>query len=187
MPAAAKAAADEDDLIVGKRDLCERLGWSRPTLDHRLKVDPSFPVRTVGDRSGGWEFEVETVEAYLQGRPRLAIDIDDEPEAAEVVPLPPGRMQHDGEATARQRRDTVQAQLMEDRLRKQRGELMETAEVKAALATAVTKLSTALNALPDVLARRLGLPEASASVMRQEVEEARRQFFGELRSLLTDG
>lgn len=172
--------------VVGKKELCAQLGWTRPKLDRRLDSDPNFPVRRRGSATGGWEFDIAAVDAYLTGGV-LSRTEEPPPAAAVNIEAQPLAREHAAEATARQRRDTVQAQLLEDRLRRQRGELVEAEPLKLKLATAVTKLSSGLNSLPDVLARRLQLPEAAAAVVRQEIEDARRAFFAELRDLLTDG
>ena len=167
--------------IVGKADLCAALGWSRPRLDRRLESDAAFPVKTRGDRSGGWEFDLDAIEDYLG----VAADEVETEQEAEVVPLVRrGAVVHEGEATATQRLRTAQAQREEDRIRRERGELVEASVMKIALATAVTKLAMSLNALPDQLTRRLSLPESATEVIRQEVEEGRRGFYQELRQAL---
>ncbi|WP_374572552.1 hypothetical protein [Phenylobacterium sp.] len=189
MAATAQAVAGEAPRIVGKKQLCGLLGWSRPTLDRRIDQDAAFPIRQRGDQRGGWEFDAADVFAYLGlDDPPPAIDDDGDEAMADAPapeqPAPLARVAHQGEATARQRRDSVQAALLEDRLRKSRGELVDAADLKIALSTAVTKLATSLNALPDILVRRLSLPESAGLVVRQEIEDARRAFFAQLRDVL---
>lgn len=165
--------------VVGKKQLCEILGWSRSRLDRRLDADPKFPVSARGGQAGGWAFDVAAVEAYLAaGDPGAAPA--SEPEAAAA----PARAAHLGEETARQRLNTIQAQLAEDKLRERRGELVNAAEVKMALAEAVTRVSTSLNSMADVLVRRLNLPESAGPVIRQEIDQARRQLVHGLREFL---
>lgn len=183
---ATAAAAAPAKALVGKKELALRLGWSRPTLDRRLDQDPKFPVVMRGTQQGGWAFDPDDVAAYLgvatfEDEPDdLTFDPEPEPTRA-----PAARAEHQGEVTARQRTLTAQAQLLEDRLARQRGDLVEVGPLKLRLATAVTKLSTSLNVLPDTLGRRLHLPETATAIVRQEVEDARRAFFAELRELLT--
>ena len=179
---AAASATLERPATVGKRDLCAHLKWSRPTLDRRLERDPNFPVKTRGGQWGGWAFEIAAVEAYLRGAALQATDSPDISTPAGELFQP--RREHEGEATAKQRLNNAQAHLAEDRLRRQRGELVEVAPLKMSLATAVTKLSASLNALPSTLGRRLRLPDQAVDIVRQEIEDARRAFFAELRELL---
>lgn len=174
------SAAAAPAQTVGKKELCAHLKWSRPTLDRRLERDSNFPVRTRGSALGGWAFEIAAVEAYLNTG--LLSATDDAPIAAGE---PAAKAKHQGEATAKQRLTDAQAQLAEDRLRRQRGDLVEVAPLQMKLAAAVTKLSSSLNALPDTIGRRLRLPEAAIGVVRQEVEDARRAFHAELRELLS--
>jgi hypothetical protein len=52
--------------IVDKKQLCERLGWSRPKLDRRLRADENFPVLRRSNRSGPWQFDLDAVVAHLE-------------------------------------------------------------------------------------------------------------------------
>jgi hypothetical protein len=58
------------DRIVGKKELAAELGWNRPYLDRYIdRTGSIFPVRKRGERSGGWEFSVADVRAFLAGQP----------------------------------------------------------------------------------------------------------------------
>lgn len=173
---------------VGKTELCEALGWARSTLDRRLLSDGNFPVRKRGHRGGGWEFDLAAVKTYLGlATPAAPLAPTESPPPApppaEVISIAP-RAEHQGEATARQRRDSLQAELMADTLRRKRGELVEAAEMRMVLSTVIAKLGQGLNGLPDVLTRRLSLPETAAPVIRQEIEDLRRAMVAELRGTL---
>jgi phage terminase Nu1 subunit (DNA packaging protein) len=178
MSEAAEAVATAQE-VVGKKQLCEKLKWSRMRLDRRLEGDPAFPVETRGTQAGGWAFDVDKVLAYL------GASVDD-PEAPEAPPAPV-RVAHQAEETARSRLNAAQAQLTEDKLRERRGELVEVEPLRLGLSETVTKVSTALNQLPDILVRRLHLPESAAEVIRQEVDGIRRTLVVELRKHLADG
>lgn len=150
---------------VGKKQLADELGWSRGRLDRRLEEDATFPILTRGDQAGGWSFDLAAVLKHLQA--------DLERDTASRT-----------EMTARQRRDMAQAQLHEDKLRRQRGELVEAGDLKQALSETVTRVGVALNTLADVLVRRLNLPETALPIVRQEVDAIRRQLVTGLRDLL---
>ena len=54
-----------------KKRLCERLGWSRPTLDRHLRTDKNFPVLRCGKQGIDWQFDVAALVAYLALAPDL--------------------------------------------------------------------------------------------------------------------
>lgn len=183
MQAAVSEAADPTG-IVGKRELAQHLKWSRPTLDRRLLQDPMFPVRSRGSRAGGWEFDLAAVRAYLNGVPA-----EPAPPAAEldlVFDAAPARSVHTGEATARQRRDQADAALKEDRLRKLRGDLVEAEAMRETLGTVFAGLAAKLKGMPEVLVRRLKLPEQAGAVIREEIDRIQRAMVEELRGVLDE-
>lgn len=173
----AAVAVDADKRVVGKKGLCEALGWSRMRLERRLESDPLFPVEKRGTQAGGWEFDVDHVLEYLGA----ALDDDDEEDDAPR----PARVQHAAEETARSRLNQAQAELAEDKLRMRRGELVEAEPLKMALSDAITRLGAGLNSLPETLTRRLNLPESAGPIIRQEVDQLRRQLHVKLREVLT--
>jgi phage terminase Nu1 subunit (DNA packaging protein) len=168
--------------VTGKKELCAWLKWSRPTLDRRLEGDQNFPIRKRGDRGGGWEFDLDAVGAYLEGGV-LSRTAPAKPEA-KATPRAPAK--HAGEATARQRRELAQAELMEDKLRKQRGALVEAELMRMAVSDMLTHLGTALAGLPDAVVRRLNLPAAAATEIRDLVDQMRRDAVDEMRLLMSD-
>jgi phage terminase Nu1 subunit (DNA packaging protein) len=173
---------------VGKKELCEALGWSRPKLDRRLNSDRSFPVVSRGDRGGGWKFDLHQVVAYLNGAPSevglpQAVDPDEEAPPAPVV-LAAVRQQHQGEATARQQRDQADADLKIDRLKRSRGELVEASEMRMVVDTTLVELRSALLAMPDALAQEFGLSERVSYAMKGKVEGMMRTTIQTLRQKL---
>lgn len=181
MTAAAEAAAPASR-ILDKKSLCEELGWSRMKLDRRLEGDAAFPVKSRGDQGAPWEFDLAEVRSYLDGEPADAGDAEEE--ASEATPR---KAAHQGEETARQRRDAAQAQLLEDKIARERGKLVEAEPLKLALSETVARVASTLNALPDVLVRRLNLPESALPVIRTEIDGVRRQLVIGLRDQLKDG
>lgn len=177
MNATAEAPADRQ--IVGKKQLCEILGWSRMRLDRRLDEDASFPIEARGTQAGGWQFDVAAVQAHVAADEDAPAVVEDDLD--DVAPAAREAM------TARQRRDMAEAHLKEDKLRKMRGELVEASDLRMALSEAVARTSTSLNKLAETLVRRLNLPETAIPIIRQEIDEARRQLVAGLRTLKHDG
>ncbi|MBW9102940.1 hypothetical protein [Paraburkholderia phenoliruptrix] len=158
-----------------------------------------------GTRAGGWEFDLAAVRAYLGGEPSIEMPtpaaaapkpstegrapIDSRtPMAAPkftVVP-PPGTepVLHTGEQTARQRRDAVQAEILEDKLRRDRGELVQVEVMRQVLNTMLAHLGKGLDRLSDQVVERCGLPEEYADQIRVVTDDLRRTMADELRVLL---
>ena len=170
---------------IGKKDLCEKLGWSRPTLDKRLKEDPNFPVKKRGGRGGGWLFDEADVRSYLNGSDtEIAADADQEHREAYIQA--PRRVTHGGEATATQRYKESQAALNEDRLLRQRGELVEASDVRQALSTMLAELKSSLTDLPGLLGKEFDWSEREIQSVRLKVEASMRQMSKRIREQLTD-
>jgi phage terminase Nu1 subunit (DNA packaging protein) len=181
------AAASDQPRALSKTGLCALLSWSRPTLDQRLLTDPAFPVLKAGSKGGGWKFDGPAVVAYLASAPSGAGDRDVGRSADDAPADASGgrpRVEHTGEQTARQRRDTVQAEILEDKLRRDRGELVQVEEMRQVLNTMLAHLGKALERLPDQIVERLSLTEAIADDIRSMTDELRRSMADELRTLL---
>ena len=168
-------AVKERSAVVGKKELCAHLNWSRPTLDRRLAQDPNFPVMLRGDQGGPWAFDVATVESYLTAGT-----------LSKTPPAPTAKVEHVGEATARQRRDHAQAALFEDKLARERGALVEADKMRMAVSTMLAALGESLTALPDKIVRDLNLPEMAAPRIRAMIDAMRRTAVDDLRTLLSD-
>lgn len=188
---------------IGKADLAEALGWTRPKLDRRLDSDASFPVVARGTRAGGWQFDLAAVRAYLDGKPVPKASAPApapkrsarKPVAAEPTPtiLPPGPekpagpVKHLGEETAKQRKDNAQAAMLEDELAQKRGQLVEVEELRTVLATMLARLSKGIDGIPVLMIKRLGLSDDTLPVLREIVDDLRKQMVLDLRRVLSDG
>ena len=177
----------EKAAVTGKAELALILGWARTRLDRRIESDPDFPVKRRGTRAGGWEFDAAAVVAYLDGAPVVQVP---EPAAkpakgdrAHRGPDVPG-VSHRGEATASQRLKNAQAAREEDKLRLARSELVEAEEMRLVLGTMLAHLGKGIDGLPDMIVRRLSLPDESAIVLREMADDLRRQMVLDLKPLL---
>lgn len=177
----AAEAAEPAARVLDKKHLCEALEWSRMKLDRRLETDADFPIKVKGGPGEPWQFDLDAVLEYLQPEGDGFLPVDEEEPAAQ------SKVGHSGEATARQRRDAAQAMLLEDKIRRSRGDLVEAGPLKLALAETVQRMSTGLNSMADTLVRRLNLPESALPVIRSELDGIRRQLVVGLRDVLSDG
>jgi hypothetical protein len=190
---------------IGKAALCTALGWTRPRLDRRLDSDEKFPVAKRGTRAGGWEFDLGAVLTYLgvvtavadapsaptpeKTNPPARAPIDSRtpfaaPKFTSVPPAGVEPLVHSGEQSARQRRDMVQAEILEDKLRRDRGELVQVEVMRQVLNTMLAHLGKGLDRLSDQVVERCGLPEEYADQIRGVTDDLRRTMADELRVLL---
>lgn len=156
---------------VGKAELCEILAWSRPRLDRRLRDDPAFPVLRKGDRSGGWEFRPADVLAYLQGR---------------TSTVRSSSVEHNGEQSAKQRRDALQAAVLAEKLKASRADLVDVAKMRTVLTALLGQIGTSLNDLAAELVKRLELTGDQAVVVREMIADMHRDAADGLRPLLEE-
>lgn len=163
---------------VGKAALAQILGWTRPKLDRRLQSDAAFPVVERGDQSGGWKFDPAKVKSHLgigpakapkrsKASPPPAVD---QAQLRDAVALPAPSVaptvkqsrrsaHHEGEATARQRKDAADAAQKEDNLAKSRKELVVRGEQRQLLAMVFASMGNDLDAVPDEIAKLLNCPD----------------------------
>jgi phage terminase Nu1 subunit (DNA packaging protein) len=186
--------------IVGKKDLAKELGWSRMKLERRLRDDAKFPVEAIGDQTGGWKFDVAAVERYLSGKLPPQQPAIDKAQLRDVVKPPqrslPGHRgasarrsaHHEGEASARQRKDLADAQLKENKVRLENGELVETSEVRQTMNEIFAGIGNDLEALPEEVAKRLGLddPDAAAATVQTLIDDMRTAMVRRLSVLLQE-
>jgi hypothetical protein len=191
---------------VGKAALAQILGWTRPKLDRRLQSDAAFPVVQQGNQAGGWAFDPDAVKSYLGIGPKKpakksaakapAVDkaqLRDavappapQPSVAPTVRQPARKTaHHQGEATARQRKDAADAALRENKLKLENGELVEKSKLRQDLADVFASLGNDLDGLPEAIATMLGLPDEMPRI-RDLLDKARTRMVANAAPLLTD-
>jgi phage terminase Nu1 subunit (DNA packaging protein) len=179
---------------IGKSELCAALGWARTRLDRRIETDGNFPVLQRGNRGGGWAFDLADVVAYLDGRGSELASVNAEirsPGSASSEPRSSrrprrGNAEHQGDRTARQERDWLQAQILSDKLKRDRGELVPAEEMRHVLTTMLVHLAQGLDRLPDQIVERLSLPEGSSDQIRDLTDDLRRLMVDDLRRLMVN-
>lgn len=169
----AKKAPADDRHIVSKGGLAAILNWTRDRLDRRMVADPDFPVEQRGDGGPGsvWKFDVAKVRAHL------AKDTDETPSTTKGAPAP---------MTPRGRRELAQAQQLEDELRASRGETVEAEPLRNALAGALQIWATYDDSASDTIGARLQLDEGEVLIVREILDDRRRELVAALRDYLKD-
>ncbi len=166
-----------------KSALAKELGWARTTLDRRLRADTKFPVKEKNRGRDGWKFDLDDVRAHLQVAPERGPGRPAKEPAAEGKRVP-ATMQHLGEATETQLKKRVERQMLEDKLRKSRLELMEREPTKQAIQMMLGNLGTNLNALPEKIVRKLAMPAEAALTIRAVIDEVRQHMVNDLRQVM---
>lgn len=158
--------AEDGPKIVGKAELAATLGWGRERLDRRILSDPDFPIVKRASKGVPWEFDLDEVRAYLA-------ENEAKPKAS-------------AEQTPRARRETAMAVALEDKNRRERGELVEREAMRTALTTAMARMGKNFDGAPETIARRLSLTDDEMEIIRSILDECRRSAVEDLREVLTD-
>ncbi len=108
-----------------------------------------------------------------------------EEDAAPKSAPPPAAAVHQGEATAKQRRDQASARLLEDKLRRDCGDLLERDDVRQVAGAVLATFSRGLDTLPDQIVKILGIEEIKTERIREIVNELRGKLVAELTPLLS--
>jgi phage terminase Nu1 subunit (DNA packaging protein) len=153
---------------LGKKELCKALGWNRPKLDRVLKRDENFPIISRGDQSGGWCFDLEAVQKYLAGDTKPPHQED----GVSVPPAQPGRRSayHQGEASAKQRKDSAEADFREIKVAELAGDLVPKAQVEQVLSTLIVHLANELDGLPEQIVKACGIPFEATEGIRKKID-----------------
>jgi hypothetical protein len=179
--------------IAGKGALCAALGWTRPRLELRLESDPNFPIKRRGRLNGtgvnAWEFDIEAVKAYLGGYANASGGSPgDSSQPAEGEALRNNAEAAGGafdvrERSARQRRESAQAELLENKLLRQNAAFVERDDLEAVMATMTQHIEAGIEGLPAMIAERLGLDDEQLENIRPLTDELTAKMRADLRPL----
>jgi hypothetical protein len=175
--------------IAGKGALCAALGWTRPRLELRIESDPNFPIKRRGRLNGtgvnAWEFDIEAVKAYLGGYANAPGDSSQpaEGEALRNNAEAAGGAFDVRERSARQRRESAQAGLLENKLLRQNAALIDRADLEAIMATFTQHIEAGIEGLPAMIAERLGLDDEQLENIRPLTDDLTAKMRADLRPL----
>lgn len=174
-------------LTVNMGEMARILGISLPTMRELPLKHPDLPVQQRGGSGVPWAFDPEAVQAFMKAK-------KDEEAAAEAarnealaqLAFPGGDLlpPEERNQTAADRLKNATAMIKEDELRKQRGFLIQTTDMRQRLTSAWTMLAQALNAMPSNIGRRHNLPDAVVRDMRRYIQAQQRTLHGQLTDLL---
>lgn len=184
----AAPAEQAERLTVNKRELAARiLKCSLPTLDRLLEDYRDFPVIARGSNGVEWEFDPEAVQEFLRQQ-RAAEERAEEQrkDLFKQFSLPIDDIAADDAVnlTPAQRNQLARARLVEQKLARESGFLISTAELRPKLMVAFERLAKQLDALPDQIAREFGLPEEVTRRMRASMNDSRRALVQDVQQAL---
>jgi phage terminase Nu1 subunit (DNA packaging protein) len=170
-------------VLVNKAEVAGILGISLPTLAAWIARYSDFPVYERGANGREWRFDAAAVRAWeLSRREAEARD-----EAARrdllaqfALPLtdPGDAATGDGVASLEEIRRIRES----DKLRLERGFLVDVSSLRQQLTAAVTKWNRATHATLRQAARDLNLPDAVARELQARLADAQTQFLRDLRA-----
>ncbi|GFZ80815.1 hypothetical protein GCM10011497_06660 [Elstera cyanobacteriorum] len=160
--------------IVNRSEMARILEVSEPTLDRMM--DRGLPVLQRGGNGKPYQFDVEAVIAWARDDAereeaarsareadinQLAMDLNGGA-TAEIEGVSPG-------LSGKARIDAINALLLQDKLAKQRGELVPVEDVRADYQAMFARLRQRLLSLDTLLTRSAGLTPAQAAIVRQDM------------------
>lgn len=168
---------------VNKRELAAILGCSLPTVSAWIDRYPDFPVIDRGTNGKEWHFDPEAVTAYVaELKAAEARQAAEQQARIQQLGLPftdPG----DGvqPSTANYSLDDIKRIQALDKLRMERGFLVDVSETRQAFTAAIARWSRAQRAVINQAGRDFNLPDGVTRALFDRMAEAQRQFVRDLR------
>jgi phage terminase Nu1 subunit (DNA packaging protein) len=151
------------DLHVNLTELASVTGVSANTLRGMMRDHEDFPIVSRGSNGKDYTFDVEAVKAWMDAlaERQAAANAARRDELAEMQASlfgdGPAADENGRVLTAKERREAIEAELAEIRLRSVKGELVQVADMEQTIEAAFQYLRGELLALPDAVARELEL------------------------------
>jgi len=170
-------------VLVNKAEIAGLLGISLPTLAAWIARYSDFPVFERGANGKEWRFDAAAVRAWELSRREAEIRDDAARRdllAQFALPLsdPGDATAGDGVASLEEIRRIRET----DRLRLERGFLVDVSQLRQQLTGAVAKWNRATHATMRQAARDLNLPDAVARELLARLSDAQTQFLRDLRA-----
>lgn len=178
-------------VFVNKGELARILGVSKPTMSAILDRYPDFPVEQRGGLGQEWQFDPKMAKAFIAAKKAE----EDEANAAKSellaqCSLPLDELVPEAEApkalSAVERMQHAKAMLVEDKVAKERGFLVQTTEMRMRLSPVWAALGQFLQGLPGEMGQRYNLPLDVIRDMRKRISEIQREMHAKLGDLLTE-
>lgn len=150
-----EAATSVDQVLISRAEFSRRCGWGKP-YTHKLEEQGRLVLA-----DGGKLVDYHASLARIQ-------QTTGAPERAAEPAVTPGF------SNSRERREWAESEKAVDELKKSRGELVRTEDVRAAVANAAATLRGQLEALPDQLAPQLANMSDETAVRNLLVAEIER-------------
>jgi len=193
----------DDTDLVDKAGLCAFLGRTYPWLARYLKLHPNAPVVRWGNRGGGWLFSKRAWAAEMDmdaparapAAPASAIDLAQLRDAVKPAEPPsvsqpieaPRRASHGGEASARQRKDELDGDLKELKLKAAAGEYLKADITYQRFAAVIASLAASMDAAAPEVVRQGNLAPEMEAVVRAIFDRLRSEMVEHAERALENG
>lgn len=154
--AASRQPGAGDAIRLNKRELARALGISEPSVT--ALIDDGCPVVRGGSNGVAYEFDLADVRRWKDDRDRAKAAKEEQKKQAVTqltLGLEGGQARDDQHLTPKARIDWLNAELLTNKARTARGELVEAAAVSAEFEAVFKEIATFLQSIPDQMARRL--------------------------------
>lgn len=176
----------DDPVVVNKHELAKLLEKSLPTIDRM--IEDGMPVLKGGSNGVPYEFDANAVVAWLEevARKEAELTAEKERQLAQLQLGLTGGVAGDSAPiglTAKQRIEAMQAEMLADKLARDRGALMPVEEVEAEFEAVFGLLRQRLLSQGSSLQRLAGLSEDQVRHVDQEMRELLRSLSHQITNL----
>jgi hypothetical protein len=190
-PVAGSAPDPEEPLYLTREEAAQAVNVSLPTMDRMIRAAGDLFVVEYGSNGRPYKIDAAKLKAYRSQRE--AEDAAAEERHKERVrqvelELIGGEARGESTLNAEQRKKVWDEQLTLNKLRQQRGELVELSRAEHAYERRIMYINQFMIGLPDTLARLLNWDSNTTKVCTEQMETIRRTLALELseRSFLDD-
>ena len=175
-------------VLINKRGLARMLGVSIPTVSAILDRYPDFPVEARGKVGLEWRFNTADVQAFLAGK-----------RAEETATASATRDTHFAQASSRlakadkgaapvlsaqERLTYARALAAEDKLARERSQLVRVDDMRAKMGPVYSALGAFLQSVPAKWAERYNLSPEVVRDLRARISDQHRELYDSLKDLL---
>jgi hypothetical protein len=184
-------APDEEPLHLTREEAASAIGVSLPTMDRLIRAGGDRFVVEVGSNGRPYKIDAAKLKAYRQERVEedAAAELRHKERLRQVeMDLLGGEALGESGLSAEQRKKVWDEQLTLNKLRRERGELVELSRAERAYERRIMYVNQFMIGLPDTLARLLNWDPATTKVCVEQMETIRRTLALELseRNFLDD-
>jgi excisionase family DNA binding protein len=163
-----------EPLLLSREEAAETFSVSLPTVDRWIRSGGDSFVAEYGGNGRPYRIDAAKLKAWREGRVAEEAEIERQRQARRQqleMELTGGAVgAAESELSAEQRLKVWQSELMADKLRRERGELVEVSRAEQAYEERLKLIADFLRSLPDALGRRLGWDVETTMLCAETIE-----------------